>query len=39
MGHSVDVSTNVYNQVGLERQQAAVQVLDDALQPPTAAVA
>jgi integrase len=31
MGHSVDVSTNVYNQVGLERQLQAVQVLDDAL--------
>ena len=30
-GHTVDVSTNVYNQVGIERQLAAVQTLDNAL--------
>jgi len=30
-GHSVDTSTNVYNKVGLERQLAAVQTLDNAL--------
>jgi integrase len=32
-GHRVDVSTNVYNKVGLERQLHAVQTLDNALQP------
>lgn len=30
-GHTVDVSTNVYNKVGIERQLSAVQTLDDAL--------
>ncbi|HEY3439719.1 MAG TPA: tyrosine-type recombinase/integrase [Paludibaculum sp.] len=30
-GHTVDVSTNVYNKVGIERQLHAVQVLDTAL--------
>lgn len=36
MGHTVDISTNAYNKVGLERQLQAVQTLDDALQvPPT----
>jgi integrase len=34
-GHTVDVSTNVYNHVGLERQLQAVQTLDDALQTTT----
>jgi hypothetical protein len=34
-GHHVDVSTNVYDKVGLERQLAAVQALDNALQAPT----
>jgi integrase len=37
-GHTVDVSTNVYNKVGLERQLQAVQVLDDALVAPPASV-
>jgi integrase len=32
-GHTVDVSTNVYNRVGIERQLAAVQTLDNALTP------
>ena len=32
-GHTVDVSTNVYNKVGIERQLAAVQQLDNALSP------
>jgi integrase len=32
-GHTVDVSTNVYNKVGIERQLAAVQTLDNLLQP------
>jgi len=36
LGHTVDVSTNVYNKVGLERQLAAVQNLDNALQTPIA---
>ena len=36
-GHSVDTSTNVYNKVGLERQLAAVQTLDNALNPTTPA--
>jgi len=31
-GHTVDVSTNVYNKVRLERQFASVQALDNALQ-------
>jgi len=35
-GHTVDVSTNVYNKVGIERQLAAVQVLDNALHTPLA---
>jgi hypothetical protein len=30
-GHTVDVSTNVYNQVGIERQLADLQQLDNAL--------
>lgn len=30
-GHTVDVSTNVYNRVGIERQLAAVETLDAAL--------
>jgi integrase len=30
-GHNVDVSTNVYNKVGIDRQLAAVQTLDNAL--------
>lgn len=34
MGHTLDVSTNVYNHVGLERQLHAVQELDNALQTP-----
>ena len=34
MGHTVDVSTNVYNKVGIERQLAAVTLLDQALQQP-----
>jgi integrase len=33
LGHTVDVSTNVYNKVGIQRQQHAVQQLDDALTP------
>lgn len=37
-GHTVDTSTNVYNQVGLERQLAAVQTLDNALNPAASAV-
>jgi hypothetical protein len=32
---TVDVSTNVYNKVGLERQLAAVQALDNVLHPTT----
>jgi integrase len=35
-GHRVDVSTNVYNKVGLERQLAALQTLDNALSSATA---
>ena len=35
-GHAVDMSTNVYNKVGIERQLSAVQTLDDALNPVTA---
>ena len=35
LGHTVDVSTNVYNKVGINRQLAAVQTLDNALQQPT----
>lgn len=31
MGHTVDLSTNVYNKVGIQRQQNAVQQLDNAL--------
>jgi integrase len=31
MGHTVDVSTNVYNKVGTQRQQNAIQTLDNAL--------
>jgi hypothetical protein len=31
-GHTVDTSINVYNKVGLDRQLAAVQKLDNALQ-------
>ena len=31
-GHTVDVSTNVYNHVGIDRQLTAVQNLDNALQ-------
>ena len=31
MGHTVDVSTNIYNKVGIQRQQNAVQKLDNAL--------
>ena len=31
-GHTVDTSTNIYNKVGLDRQLAAVQTLDNALQ-------
>ncbi len=34
-GHTVDVSTNVYNKVGIERQLAAVEALDNALQVMT----
>lgn len=34
MGHTVDVSTNVYNKVGIKRQLAAVQALDNILQRP-----
>lgn len=30
-GHTLDVSLNVYNKVGLERQLAAVQALDQML--------
>lgn len=30
-GHTVDVSLNTYNKVGIERQQAAIQNLDDTL--------
>ena len=30
-GHSVDVSTNVYNRVGIRRQQEAIAKLDEAL--------
>jgi len=32
-GHSVDVSLNVYNRIGIERQRTAIQKLDDALSP------
>jgi hypothetical protein len=32
LGHTVDVSLNTYNQVGIERQRQAVQTLDCALQ-------
>jgi len=35
MGHTVDVSTNVYNKVDIQRQRNAVQKLDDALTPKT----
>lgn len=31
-GHGVDVSLNTYNKVGIERQRAAIQKLDNALQ-------
>ena len=34
-GHTVDTSINVYNKVGIDRQLAAVQKLDNALQQPT----
>ena len=34
-GHTVDTSINVYNKVGIERQLAAVQQLDNALQTTT----
>jgi hypothetical protein len=30
-GHTVDVSLNTYNKVGIERQLTAVQELDNAL--------
>jgi hypothetical protein len=30
-GHTVDVSLNTYNKVGIARQQAAIQALDDKL--------
>jgi len=33
LSHTVDVSTNVYNKVGIQRQQTAVQNLDNALRP------
>lgn len=32
-GHTVDVSLNTYNKVSLERQRAAIQQLDNALNP------
>jgi integrase len=32
MGHTVDVSTNIYNKIGIQRQQNAIQQLDNALQ-------
>ena len=32
-GHTVDTSINVYNKVGLDRQLAAIQQLDNALTP------
>jgi integrase len=35
-GHTVDVSTNVYNKIGIERQRNAVQALDAALQSASA---
>jgi integrase len=38
-GHTVDTSTNVYNKVGIERQLAAVQTLDNALSQAPARVA
>lgn len=38
-GHTVDTSINVYNKVGIERQLAAVQTLDNALAAPIAPVA
>ncbi len=33
-GHTVDVSLNTYNKVGVARQQAAIQALDQALNSP-----
>jgi hypothetical protein len=38
-GHGVAVSLNTYNQCALQRQLAAVQALDNALQAPAARVA
>jgi integrase len=37
-GHTVDVSTNVYNTIGLERQLQAVQTLDNILNPQDRAI-
>ena len=31
LGHSVDVSLNTYNKVGIERQRTAVQMLDNTI--------
>jgi hypothetical protein len=36
LGHTVDVSLNTHNQVGIERQRASSQQLDNILTQPAA---
>ena len=38
LGHTLDVSQNVYTKTGIARQLAAIQTLDNALQPAAAPV-
>ena len=35
LGHTLDVSTNVYTKTGIQRQNAAITLLEQALQPPS----